>query len=275
LKFAITGGNGFIGQAAVKYATANGHEVRTFDRPEHDILGDLSGLDGADTVIHLAGMLGTAELFETPDLAIDVNVKGTLRVLEWCRENSAGYVGISMPPVFPSVYTATKICADHLARAWGNAYGIRTATVRAFNAFGPGQKHGARHPQKILPTFSVEAWAGRPIPIWGDGRQTVDLVHVDDIGRMLVEAAYVDSPGNVFDAGSGYPVRVRSLADFILQVTGSEAGVKLLPMRKGEVKTHIAAAGAGWRELGWRPAYSPDRIEETVHYYKDLLYVHG
>lgn len=274
MKIAITGGNGFIGRAAAKYAITNGHEVVFFDRPRHDVLGDLAALDGAEQVIHLAGVLGTSELFDTPEIAIDVNVKGTIRVLEWCRKTGAGYVGISMPPVFPSVYTATKICADHLAKAWGQTYGVRTATVRAFNAYGPGQKHGPGHPQKILPTFATESWAGRPIPIWGDGTQTVDLVHSDDVGRMLVEATYTDSPGNLFEAGSGQAVMVESLAYSINKITGSKGGVRYLPMRKGEVSTHmIRAEGLGWDALGWKPQLDWGLIEKTVLSYKGPMSV--
>jgi hypothetical protein len=86
------------------------------------------------------------------------------------------------------VYTATKVAATRLASAYHHTHGLPVSHVRAFNAFGPGQAHGPGHPQKIIPTFAVEAWAGRPIPIWGDGNQTVDLIHTSDLARMLVDA---------------------------------------------------------------------------------------
>src|SRR3990170_3281413 len=178
MRIAVTGGSGFLGRAAVQAADDAGHDVWSFDRPEkHDVLGSLDALSDADAVVHLAGVLGTSELFDTPETAIDVNIKGTLRVLQWCRDNGAAYVGITMPPVFPPVYTATKVCSQRLATAWHQAFGVRVSHVRAFNAYGSHQAHGTGHPQKIVPTFATEAWAGRPIPVWGDGEQTVDLVH--------------------------------------------------------------------------------------------------
>ena len=266
-RIGITGGGGFIGQAAVKYAQGRGLEVVTFDRPEYDILGRLDALNDVDSIIHLAGVLGTAELFDTAELAVEVNVKGTLRILEHCAARGIGYVGITMPPVFQSVYTATKVCADRLATAWHLSKGLRTSRVRAFNAYGPGQKHGPGHPQKILPTFATEAWAGRPIPIWGDGLQGVDLVHADDLGRMLVEACWFGND-EVFDGGTAKPLSVLDVANHVLKVTGSTAGVQHLAMRAGEVPTKIVASGDGWDALGWKPMHSWDRVTECVMAYK-------
>lgn len=245
MKIVITGGRGFIGVATAQAAKAAGHDVVFLDRADgHDIrfksnIKQLITYD-VDRVIHLAGVLGTAELFDNPDIALDVNVYGALNLIKHCAELGIGYTAISMPPVFPSIYTATKICADRLATAYHNARGLKTSRVVAYNAYGAGQKHGRGHPQKIIPTFATEAWAGRPIPIWGDGEQTVDLIHVDDIAQVLVDATrYGDD--DVFDAGCGYPLSVNEVAEFVIKITGSTAGVKYLPMRVGEVPTKIIA----------------------------------
>lgn len=267
MKIVITGGGGFIGKAAAKYAEAQGHEVVTFDRPRDDVLGSLLRLEGADAVVHLAGVLGTAELFDTPELAVNVNVIGSLRVMDLCAHRGIQYTGITMPPVFQSVYTATKVCSDRLATAWHTSKGLRCSKVRAFNAYGPGQKHGPGHPQKILPTFATEAWAGRPIPIWGDGIQGVDLVHVDDLGRMLIDATRFGND-DVFDGGTGVSLTVNEVAEFVLDVTGSKAGIQYLPMRAGEVPTKIVAAGDGWDKLGWKPKHNWDHVAECVRAYK-------
>lgn len=269
MKIAVTGGSGFLGQATVRAAEAAGHEAWSFDRAHgHDILGDLAALRGADVVVHLAGMLGTSELFDSPEGAVHANVIGTLRVLRWCQENDAGYVGISMPPVFPSVYTATKVCATRLATAWHEAYELPVSHVCAFNAYGAGQKWGAGHPQKILPTFARAAWEGRPLPVWGDGEQTMDLVHSDDVGRMLVDAAQ-HGDDVTFDAGTGVAVTVNELASAVLDFTGSTAGVEHLPMRKGETPTRIVAQGEGWDRLEWKPEHSWSRIASVVEWYRN------
>lgn len=270
-RIAVTGGSGFLGQAAIRAAEDHGHNAWAFDHAtDDDILGNLDNLRGADTVIHLAGMLGTSELFDEPEAAVQANVVGTLRVLRWCQENGAGYVGISMPPVFPSVYTATKVCASRLATAWHWAYGLPVAHVRAFNAYGPGQKWGPGHPQKIVPTFARAAWEGKPLPVWGDGEQTMDLVHADDVGRMLVEAC---SHGDdvTFDAGSGLAVTVNELAAFVLDQTGSTAGVVHLPMRTGERPTRIVAEGEGWERLDWKPSHEWSRVAATVEWYRSTV----
>lgn len=268
MRIAVTGGSGFLGQATIRAAEAAGHQAWSFDRAHgNDILGDLTALEGADVVVHLAGMLGTSELFDAPEAAVHVNVIGALRVLRWCEQNRAAYVGITMPPVFPSVYTATKVCADRLATAWHEAYGVPVSHVRAFNAYGPGQKWGPGHPQKIVPTFARAAWDGRPLPVWGDGEQTMDLVHTDDVARMLIEAtAHGDDA--TFDAGTGQAVTVNELAEFVLGRTGSKAGVEHLPMRTGERPTRIVAEGEGWDRLDWKPSHDWGRVAETVEWYR-------
>lgn len=270
MRIAITGGAGFIGSATVHAAKAAGHDVTIFDRADgNDILGDLSALDGSDTVIHLAGVLGTSELFDTPFEAIDINITGTLRVLDWCRHNDAGYVGITLPPVFPSVYTATKRAADLFATAWNQAYQVPVSTVRAFNVFGRGQKFGPGHPRKFLPTFSVAAWRGEPIEIWGDGEQTMDVVSADDLGRMLIEATG-HGDDVLFDAGCGAEISVNDFAAFVLKITGSDSEVRHLPMRRGEVPSKIRALGEGWRRLDWRPALDWEQVADAVRSYEVL-----
>jgi len=287
MRIAVTGGAGFIGAATVRAGHAAGHHMIVVDRTNESspavVVADVTdgpGLSralaeaGAEHVIHLAGVLGTHELFDDPHRAVDVNVHGTLNVLEACSLLGAGYTSISMPPVFNSVYTATKVCADRLATAWHESMGLRTSHVVAYNAYGPGQKHGPGHPQKIIPTFATEAWADRPIPIWGDGTQTVDLVHADDLGRMLV-AATAYGNDEVFDGGTGYATTVNHVADYVNRVVAEETGwavgsVQHLPMRRGEKPTTIVAEGRGWDLLGWSPAppFTGDALRETILSYR-------
>ena len=267
MKIAVTGGSGFIGAAVVARLHALGHEVDVYDHQTGWDVRDLEAMPSADAIIHMAGLLGTHELFDNVAEAIDVNVQGTANVLERARRHGAAYVGITLPAVFPSIYTATKLGAVGLERAYHHTYDVPVSRVRAFNAYGPGQKHGAGHPQKILPTFATEAWAGRPIPIWGDGEQTVDLVHTDDLARMLVDA--LDHGDDVtFDGGTGMATTVNEFARWVLDVTGSRAGVQHLPMRRGEVPTQIVATGEGWDRLTWRPRVDIGRLVEAVEWYR-------
>lgn len=282
MRIAVTGGLGFIGAATVEAGQAAGHEMVALDRGRELRFGEPHPVDildmaamraevmEVDHVIHLAGVLGTAELFDDPHKAVDVNVHGTLNVLEACRMAGAGYTAITMPPSgWANVYAATKGCAVELAEAWRRHRDLRVSNVCAFNAYGPGQKFGPGHPQKIIPTFARWAWAGEPIQIWGDGEQTVDLVHADEVGRMLIDAVRFGG-GQTFDAGTGHAFTVNQVADMVCDLTGSTAPHRYLSMRPGEdAQTEIVARGRGWGLLDWRPTFDQDAFTRCVNSYRE------
>lgn len=250
MKVLVTGGTGFIGSAVVKALRNHDHEATTFDRSlGNDVLDADScneALKGKDAVIHLAGVLGTDELFDTVHNAIDVNIHGSVNIMEACIKNDAKYIGITMPPVFPSIYTATKVSSHRFALAYHHSYDLPVTHVEAYNVFGDGQAYGHGHPRKIIPSFSVEGWNNVPLKIWGDGEQTVDLVHVDDVANIFVDALNAPGKNDVIDAGTGEGWTVNQVAKFVLEVTESKSGVEHLPMRRGEIPTKIVAAGKGW-----------------------------
>jgi UDP-glucose 4-epimerase len=269
----VTGGRGFIGGPVCDELTKRGFEPFIFGLEEggvEDSSAVLDFVDGAEFVIHLAGVLGTHELFDSIEHAVNVNVIGTVNVLHACRHWGAGFVGITMPQVFPSIYTATKICATRMATAFHRDLGVPVTHVRAFNAFGPGQAYGYGHPQKIVPTFAIKALRGEPIPIWGDGEQGVDLIHTSDLAIMLVDASQF-TDDQIFDGGTGQSFTVNEVADMIKEIAGSKVPNEYLPMRRGESPTQIVATGEGWDTLGWQPRFRHRDLVDTVNWYADRL----
>lgn len=274
----ITGGAGFVGGAVGDAAEAAGHTFSYFDKRDgNDIMGDLSALGDADAVIHLAGVLGTMELFDEVEKAALINVVGTARVADYCAVNGIQLTNILVPPVFPSIYRATKDGGKAIIDALVHSKGLRASHVIAYNAFGKGQKYGPGHPQKFAPTFSIHAWQGLPLPVWGDGSSLVDPTPIEVVARMLVDATG-HGDGQVFDGGVGWTVTIAEIAEFINHHTGNEAGIEYLPMRIGETPTNIAATGQGWDRLDWDPRLSRAevfaKLAETVDWYKGKTEVH-
>jgi UDP-glucose 4-epimerase len=278
MRILVTGGTGFLGAATARAGDAAGHEMVAFDHSMGLDVTNVKSIRDAfhdvepDHVIHLAGVLGNHELFDDPHRAVDVNIHGTLNVLQLCAAYGTGYTAITMPPVFDSVYTATKVCADRLATAWHKSMGVRTSKVVAYNAYGPAQKFGPGHPQKIIPTFATLAWRGEPIPIWGNGEQTVDLIDDASIGRMLIDATRFGDD-ETFDAGTGYAMTVNEVAEFVRKVVAEETGGPVplsqhLPMRRGETPTHIVAQGRGWDLLKWHPQMDWPALRATIRAYR-------
>lgn len=272
----ITGGAGFVGGAVGDAAETAGHTFSYFDKRDgNDIMGDLSALKEADAVVHLAGVLGTMELFDEIERAVDINVRGTARVAEFCARNDIQLTNILVPPVFPSIYRATKEGGKQIIDALVHSKGLRASHVIAYNAFGKGQKYGPGHPQKFCPTFSIHAWQGLPLPVWGDGSSLVDPTPIEVVARMLVDAT-AHSDGVVFDGGVGWTMTIGEMADWINTHTGNKAGIDYLPMRIGETPTNVAATGQGWDRLDWDPSKAPvfEKLAETVDWYKGKTEVH-
>lgn len=277
MRVLVTGGAGWIGQATVRRLEALGHDPVVFDLPGADIR-DLARVDVAvadvEHVIHLAGVLGTHELFADPGLAVDVNVAGALNVIQACASREVGLTKITMPFVNPSVYAATHHCSHRLAEAYRISRGLSVSYVRPYNAFGPGQAWGIGHPQKIIPTFAVAALRGEPLPVWGDGSLPVDLVHVDDVARMLVDAM-PHRGGRVFDAGTGVAWPVIGVARMVWELAGRAGDVPIrhLPPRAGErdeVTDDDYAQQNGWDLLGWHPKFRSEDLAATVESYRPL-----
>jgi UDP-glucose 4-epimerase len=278
MRVLVTGSSGFVGAAVRRVLEARGHTLVPFDHP-HDVRDRASLVKAArhvDGIINLAGVLGTAELLGGEYAAVETNVLGAVNVLDAAAEHDVPVVQIGTGHKGqPNPYAVTKACAEDLALARARWRGERVTVVRAFHAYGPGQKpcppHGTSPVRKVVPSLVCRALSGMPLQVHGSGRQRVDLVYVDEVAAVLVDAL-AGPYGTVLEAGTGKPTTVLDAAlDIIDRVDQSFGTVRTmavehLPMREGEPPETTVVASAPACATPW-----PYRLGETVAWYADLL----
>jgi len=283
MKVLVTGGNGFIGSHVALELERRNHELVVMDRGT-DARADVRDPEAwarvapVDAVIHMAGVLGTAELFDTPMLAVNTNIGGTINALQYCREHDARLVEIIMPDCWDNVYQATKHCAQKLATAWHRAFDIPTVSVRAFNVYGKRQAWGPGHPQKIVPTFATHAALGKPIPIWGSGYQHVDLISAEDTAKVLVAALETPGKDEVIDAGTGHRQTVFEVATNVWSAAQPDEQpiLQFHPMRLGEttgMRRDTVSNCEGWGYLADedKPTWDPAHLADVVSWYVEQV----
>jgi dTDP-glucose 4,6-dehydratase len=176
-----------------------------------------------------------------------------------CREDA---------PLMPkSPYAASKAGADRLAFSYFATYGLPVVISRCTNNYGPYQ-----HPEKLIPLFVTNALEGKPLPIYGTGRNTRDWIHVDDHCAaldLLLEAKGVE--GEVFNIGASEEHSVNEIAAAILKALGKPKSLlKTVPDRPGHVQRHAVDAGKIRSKLHWKPSRSfADGLRETIRWYRD------
>lgn len=252
MKVLVTGGKGFIGTYVCEELVSQGHEPIVFDRhlaakSDYDlILGDIRSETGVteavahcDAVIHLAGVLGTQETIANPAPACDVNITGGLNVLEACAQYEVPLVNIAVGNWFEqNTYAISKATVERLLQMYVRERGLNGCSVRALNAYGPRQvaaaPYGPSKVRKIAPAFICRALAGKPIEVYGDGEQIMDMVYVADVAKVLI-AAIDSAPGVTYEAGTGRRTTVNEIAKAVIaEVGGGE--IVHLPLRPGETK---------------------------------------
>jgi nucleoside-diphosphate-sugar epimerase len=169
----------------------------------------------------------------------------------------------------PNPYAITKACAEDLLLARAEWEGDRINVVRAFHAYGPGQKacppHGSSTVRKIIPSFVCRALTGMPLEVNGDGSQLIDLIHVDEVARILI-AALGGPYGIVLDAGTGVSTTVLDAASDVIEWTRSDSRIVRVPMRNGEPENATVVAERPCSDKFW-----PYQLAETIDYYADLV----
>ena len=291
MKVLVTGGSGFIGRHVCTELLERGHTPVIFDRHIRarregceQILGNTRDAESVteavahvDGVIHLAGVLGTAETIDNPRPAAETNVLGGLNVFEAVAQYGLPAVNIAVGNHwFNNTYSITKNAAERFALMFNAERGTQIAVVRALNAYGPHQvpcaPYGASKVRKIMPSFICRALTGSPIEVYGDGQQIMDMVHVRDVARTLVNALVVPHGiyDRVMDCGTGRRTTVNKIAGLVAAETGAE--VTHLPMRAGEKPGETVVADVTSLPLqvaGYTFTGLEDGIVETVDWYRD------
>jgi UDP-glucose 4-epimerase len=288
MQFLVTGGAGFLGAALANRLVRDGHQVRAIDdlsagdprRLDSDVLftrGDVANrpklwtlLQDVDCVYHLAARVQVSESILYPREYNEVNVGGTVSVMEAMRDagvqrvvftsSGAVYGEQAHQPVREdqspnpqSPYAVSKLAAEYYVRTIGALWGIETVILRVFNAYGPGQNLPPSHPP-VIPRFLKQALGGGSLVIFGGGGQTRDFVFVDDVVEALAAAATAsDVDRRIINVGSGRETSVNELASLAAEATGREVEVLHSPAESGGVSRLRADINAARHLLNYEP----------------------
>lgn len=268
----VTGSGGFLGFAVKAELERRSMCLVPFDSPMdvRDVAQVFNAVKTVDAVINLAGMLGTSEMFDYEALAAEVNIVGAIRVMDACSYFNKPMVQIATGHEGqPNPYAITKKCVTELALARSHWRKQKISIVRAFHAYGPGQKmcepHGKSKVRKIIPSFVARALTGLAVEINGSGMQEIDLVYVDDVAKVLVDAISAGY-GSVMEAGTGQSTTVLNAAKLVIEHCKSKSKIVHVPMRDGEPVGSCVVARAPNCANAW-----PYKIDDTINYYRQAL----
>ncbi len=284
----VTGGSGFIGTHVCSQLADAGHAVRIIDIAPPPFGGKAefvraSVLDpirlqklfaGADAVIHLAALIDVQSSMKDPFSDFEVNALGTINVLETARRagvekvayaSSAAVYGNPSPmpvseetPTCPlSPYGISKLTAERYVLFYNSLYGMQNNALRLFNVYGKGQV--ANNPYSgVITKFATAIASGKQPVIFGDGNQTRDFVHADDVAHAFILSLDSRGSNSPMNIASGSEISILSLAGKMFSLSGRAPDIKFMPAREGEIARSCADISLARRELGYKPAVSMD-----------------
>jgi UDP-glucose 4-epimerase len=276
----VTGGAGFVGSHVVDALLARGDEVLVVDdlssgKRENvpagarleiaDVREPLDAyFDGADACLHLAAQANVRVSVERPAFDADVNVLGTIRVLEAARAHGTEVVfastggaiygecdgpapeGSQRRPISP--YGVSKLAGEEYLAAYNRLYGARHVSLRYGNVYGPRQD--PKGEAGVVAIFLGALARGETPQIFGDGTQTRDYVYAGDVARATLAAAGHEG---VFNVGTGLETSVLELFDLCRRVAGAEMEPEMAPARLGELERSVLDTSLAKQKLGWTP----------------------
>ena len=287
MRVLVTGGAGFIGSNIVRRLADDGHEPVVLDNLSSGFRENLvagvsfneadvrdagavtEAMQGSQLVLHLAASVGNARSIADPVTDAQINVIGTLNVLQAARRHglrrivfssSAGIFGElkTLPiaedhPQDPdSPYGASKLAAEKMCLVFNKLYGMDNVCLRYFNVYGLNQRYDAYG--NVIPIFADRILRRVPMTIYGDGGQTRDFVNARDVATANIRAAAADEGvAGVFNIGSGTRVTINELAAMMQRLGGCDVGVEHAPERKGDVRDSLADTAAARAAFGYEP----------------------
>ena len=300
----VAGGAGFIGSNFVRHWAAKHPEepVRVLDkltyagRPENLdgiegcelIEGDIADRDavraaveGADAVVNFAAETHVDRSISSPGEFINTDVYGTFVLLEAARDAGIRHLQVSTDEVYgdfeqgsaseesplnpSSPYAASKAGGDLIAGAFARTYGAEVVIFRASNNYGPYQ-----HPEKLIPLCVLNALAGDPLPVYGDGMQIRNWLFVEDSAAAVATVLEKGEPGNTYNAGGPDELPNIDVVRRILALTDrDESLIEYVTDRPGhDIRYSLASGKLGG--LGWVSEVGFDEgLERTVNWYRD------
>jgi len=304
----VTGGCGAIDSNLVKRLLLNNKVIVMDDLSEGAItniplanenltpyfssVNDTSVLDkifneDIDCVYHLAASFANEKSVRDPLQDANVNINGTLNVLEHCRKKDVKFVYASssscysglldasfkedMMPHPSTPYAISKYSGELYAMAYNKIYGLPTTAIRYFYSYGPGERPGQY--RNVIPNWVQSALNGEQLTITGTGDEVRDFTYVDDtIDLTLLAANAPNAIGEVFNSGTGTPTKIVDLANKINVMTGNYAGVRYLEPRAWDtVPYRVANIKKSKDLLGYNPKVSlDDGLKKTIDWMEML-----
>jgi nucleoside-diphosphate-sugar epimerase len=307
--YLVTGGAGFIGSSIVRALLSRGDRVRVLDnffsgRRENlaDVAGGIELIEGdvrdaaavaracagVEVVFHEAAIPSVPRSLADPLGSNDANVTGTLNLLHEAKRagvrrvvyaaSSSAYGDTptlpkieTMSPAPLSPYAVSKLAGEHYCAVFAGAYGLETVSLRYFNVFGARQDPKSEY-AAVIPKFITAALAGKQPRIFGDGRQSRDFCHIDNVVEANFAAAAADArraSGGVFNIGCGEAIDLNRVVALIGDIMGRKLEAVYEPERAGDIKHSWGDVGAARAALGFRAGVSfPDGLRRTIEWYK-------
>jgi UDP-glucose 4-epimerase len=306
-KALVTGGAGFIGSHLVEALSDAGCEVAVLDNLSGGKLSNLEPMQadisfyendirqlealiaaakGCDVIFHLAAVVAVQQTIEKPLESTMINDIGTLNVLEAARKTNVPRVVLasscavygddprlpkdeSMTPLPSSPYAVHKLSAEHYLRIYGELFGLKNASLRFFNVFGPRQDPSSPYSGVISIFMSKAALHQAPL-IYGDGNQTRDFVFVKDVVRALLLAAQTDQKtGAVYNIGSGSRLTINRLWELIAALSGEQSEPVYKPARAGDILHSVGKIDKARSMLDFKNDFSMEQgLELTLEWYR-------